>query len=132
MKIMKAFIGFLILILFTLFATANIEEVHVNLFNKNQPILGYKEIDTPSTVPLFLVIYASFGIGFIAAWFLGSSQARKHKRNLKTLQKQYKALMTETEKLRNLPVKDPEEDLDRKTYNAGLDTDNTDLEEGKA
>ncbi|MGB3976104.1 MAG: LapA family protein [bacterium] len=131
MKIMKAFIGFLIIILFTLFATSNIEEVHVNLFNKDQSILGYNDQGMPSTAPLFLVIYAGFGLGFVVAWLLSSTQSLKYKRNLRSLQKQYKALMTETEKLRNLPVRDTEEDSSGKAHDAGRETDDIDLEEGK-
>lgn len=115
MKIAKVFIGFVIIVLFTLFATANIEEVHVNFLSKSQSMLGYDKQEEPKTIPLFVVIYVSFGAGFIVAWFLGGTLVRMHKRNLKKLQKQYDVLLKETEQLRNLPVNTREEESHRNT-----------------
>ncbi|MBN1879950.1 LapA family protein [bacterium] len=116
MKLMKFFLGFIVICLFTLFATANLEKVQINFLLENQPLLGYSRIlatpsesndvvdKAPRKVPLFLVIFASFGLGFIVSWTMSSSIVRSHKQIAKKLKKQSNDLIKERDELRNLPV----------------------------
>ncbi len=93
MKLAKVFFGLIVIAIFTLFATANLDEVTVRLFSRDV-------INTQ----VFMLIYASFALGFVVAWFLGSQMIRLHKKKWKKLQKQYDLLVKERDELRNLPV----------------------------
>lgn len=120
MKIAKFFIGFLIICAFTMFATANLQKIQVNFLFDNQPLLGYHEaeqpnnngstetIRTPREVPLFLLLFVTFGLGFLVSWILSAGLVRKHKKNAKTLTKQCNAVTQELDELRNLPVQPPD------------------------
>ncbi len=116
MKLLKFFIGFVIVCIFTLFATANMGKVQVNFLFENQPLLGYSRVITesaenneiflkePRQIPLYLLIFSTFGFGFIVSWVLSSSLVRSHKQNLKKLKKQFDNLVRERDELRNLSV----------------------------
>ena len=119
MKIVKFFPGLLVIGAFTMFATANLQKVQVNLFAENQPILGSVTVEKtdaagkvieetrPRQVPLFVLIYATFLFGFLVAWFLSIGLVRKHKKAAKKLTKQSNSMAKELNELRNLPVQDP-------------------------
>lgn len=119
MKLAKFFFGFVVICLFTLFATANLQKVQVNFLFEDQPLLGYSQIKpepdtqigtfekTPRQIPLFLVIFGTFGFGFIVSWMLSSGLIRSHKRNFKHLKKEFDLLAKERDELRNLPVNTP-------------------------
>jgi uncharacterized membrane protein YciS (DUF1049 family) len=92
MKLAKVFLGLVVIALFTLFATANLDVVTFRLFIRD------------FNVRLFMVVYASFGLGFIVAWFLSAQMIRMHKKELKNCQKQFEVLLKERDELRNLPL----------------------------
>ncbi len=129
MKLLKFFIGFVIVSVFTLFGTANMENVQVNFLFKNQPLLGYSKTMTenadnnetvvkePRQIPLFLLIFTTFGFGFIVSWVLSSSLVRSYKHELKKLKKQFDNLVRERDELRNLSVNN---DTDNQTSNDTL------------
>lgn len=119
MKVLKFFIGFLIICAFTMFATANLEKVQVNFLFDSQPLLGYKTIEVshpdgsttpvqePRKVPLFILIFFSFGFGFLVSWILSAGLVRKNKKQVKKLSKENNAMHRELNELRNLPVNSP-------------------------
>jgi len=116
MKILKFFVGFLIICAFTMFATANLQKVQVNFLFDDQPLLGYMEIENsnpdgtmtpervPRQLPLFILIFGVFGVGFLVSWILSMGLLRKQRKNTKTLRKQCDSMNTELDELRNLPV----------------------------
>ncbi|MBN1297648.1 LapA family protein [bacterium] len=124
MKVLKFFIGFLIICAFTMFATANMDKVQVNLLFDDQPLLGYKSVDqvnddgTIQTVraarriPVFILIFGSFGLGFLISWSLSTSLMRGYKKAARSIKKQNDRMLDELNELRNLPVNTPSEPND--------------------
>ncbi|HPQ41809.1 MAG TPA: LapA family protein [bacterium] len=118
MKVVKFFIGFLIICAFTMFATANLEKVQVNFLFNDQPLLGYASVEethpdgsttiqeVPRKIPLFILIYTTFGLGFLISWILSAGIVRKSRKQAKRLTKQNETIQRELNELRNLPVND--------------------------
>ena len=116
MKLMKFFLGFIVICLFTLFATANLEQVQISFPFSDYSLLGMKTTviknsegndqtsTEPRKVPLYLVIFVTFGFGFITSWVLSSGIMRALRKNLKKTQKQCDIITQERDKLRNIPV----------------------------
>jgi len=116
MKVVKFFVGFLIICAFTMFATANLQQVQVNFLFDSQPLLGYVQVDkanpdgtittvkTPRQVPLFILIFGIFGFGFLVSWILSMGLLRKQKKDTKQLKKDCASMNEELDKLRKLPV----------------------------
>ncbi len=109
MKFVKFFAAFVVLVLFTMFATANTHTVPLYAFLKGQSLIGYVQQETttnpiPSQLPVFLIVFLSFGLGFIVAWILNVSVNRSHKKNIKKLKKENREQNIELEKLRKLPA----------------------------
>jgi hypothetical protein len=113
MRLIKFFISFAILVVFTMFATANLQQVHLNSLLKDKSLIGYTSPgegggeSKPRELPVFLVVYFSFGLGFLVASIMSYSVASIHKRRLKDITKRFKRQEEELNKLRNLPVSDP-------------------------
>ena len=114
MKFIKFFTAFVILVLFTMFATANTHTVPIYAFLKGQSLIGYIQQGTdainithiPKELPIFLIVFIFFGLGFIVAWFMNISINRKHKKSVKKLRRQIKEQDMELQKLRKLPATD--------------------------
>jgi len=116
MKIVKFFLGFLIICLFTMFATANLQKVNLNFLTEGQSLIGYNEIQADGEtqerkakeIPVFLLVFASFGTGFVVSWFLNIGIIQSMKRKMKLLKREYSKQDMELNNLRNLPVSNSE------------------------
>lgn len=122
MKFFKFFLGFVIICIFTVFATSNMQRIHLNFLSSS--LIGYQSIEkenaavretnqtepekTPRQIPVFLLVYMSFAIGFIVSWFLSIGMNKGHKKKIKLLTSETKKQTKELESLRNLPVSDTE------------------------
>ncbi len=93
MKVIKFFLGFIVLCLFTMFSVSNNHTTFLKPFFNNESI-----------IPVYLLVYCSFAVGFIFAWILSLGMMRSLKKNLKQLTRINKEQETELLKLRNLPV----------------------------
>jgi hypothetical protein len=99
-----------------MFATANLQKIQVNFLFDNQPLLGYQTVSTtdssgktieqevPRKVPLFILIFGTFGLGFLVSGMLTTGLLRNQKKKNKKLKKENEALTRELNELRNLPV----------------------------
>jgi uncharacterized integral membrane protein len=124
MRFFKIFIGFIILTVVTIFATANVHKVKIYSFMEGKSLIGYEKILSsaeggailhPREIPVFLVIYAAFAGGFLFAGFISISSTHVSKRQLKKLNRALKEKTDELEKLRNLPVNDASYSSDSET-----------------
>ncbi len=122
MKLLKVFSGFLIVVLFTLFATANMQKVRLNFLFEGNSLLGEERISSeqgntvsqPREVSVFLIVYGAFGVGFILAWAIGLNTIRIQKRKLKEMARINLEHEKELNTLRNLPVSISDESLGKK------------------
>ncbi len=118
MKFFKFFLGFIIICIFTVFATSNMQRIHLNFMSKS--LIGYQTVEKepgletnqtepikiPRQIPVFLLVYGSFAGGFIISWFLSIGMNKGHKKKVKLLTKETNKQSKELESLRNLPVSD--------------------------
>ncbi len=101
MRIIKVLLGLVILGLFTMFATANTHTIPLNFLFENQSLIGYTAIQsgpssetqvtpvtTPRKIPVFLLVYSTFLIGFLSSSILTLGIHRSIRRKLKITQKQ--------------------------------------------
>ncbi|MBN2053352.1 LapA family protein [bacterium] len=117
----------LVLILFTIlviFAVSNNNGVAVHFWKT--PVLGYHASEPteepgrlpsvpaerlPRTLPLFLWVFLTFGVGYLVCWIIGFFELRKLKRRLRMTIKEKDMLASELEELRAKPVmKEPAEE----------------------
>ncbi|MBN1356470.1 LapA family protein [bacterium] len=103
MRAFKFFIGFLVLCVFTIFAAANTQTVLLRFFITP----GSQTEAQGLALPLFILIYLCFAIGFITAWILSFGIKRSAKKSISQMKKQIIQQEEELNKLRNLPVADP-------------------------
>jgi uncharacterized integral membrane protein len=108
MRIFRFFIGFVVLCIFTIFAAANTHIVPLHFFITKTPTVPTDSF----ALPAFILIYFCFGIGFIAAWVLSLGIKRGYKKSVKTLKKQVAQQEAELKKLRNLPLANPEPEVE--------------------
>ena len=98
----------LVLGIFTMFATANTHTIPVNFLWENQSLIGYSSVKTNSTletpadavkmprkIPVFLLVYSTFVIGFLISSALTLGIHRSLRRQLKTTQRTLKERETE-------------------------------------
>jgi len=108
MRIFRFFIGFVVLCIFTIFAAANTHLVPLHFFITKTPAVPADSF----SLPAFILIYCCFGLGFVAAWILSLGIKRVYKKSVKTLKKQIAQQETELKKLRNLPLANPEPEVE--------------------
>lgn len=128
MKLFKFFVGLIILGIFTMFATANTHKVPVFFLMENQSLIGYTDIQTktsvetdsemgkaPRSIPVFLMVYCTFVIGFLTSSVLTVGMHRSLRRQLKRSER---------------TLQECEKSLSKLQTNETLNSQSSDLESG--
>ena len=111
MRRLKYVIYFVVFVMLMIFAVSNSHKTVIYYWDQ-QPLFGGKIVQTSEEIdvaeqdsaeyrgiPVFLVDFVCFGIGWVASWFFGWAVMKRLKKNNKKLRKELEALEAEMQKM---------------------------------